>query len=133
LTSFAFVAGQVWILGKTILERRRSMPRVAIARLSSVPVGTHFLFDYPQPGEPRVLVRMGEREIVAFDQRCTHLSCPVVPDIERGRFHCPCHNGNFDLASGRPLSGPPRRPLPRVELELRGDEIYAVGVTERTT
>ena len=98
-----------------------------------MPVGGFLQFDYPGPGQPKLLVRIGEREVVAFDQRCTHLSCPVLPQVERGRFHCPCHEGNFDLATGRPLSGPPRRPLPRVELELRGGEVWAVGVTERTS
>ena len=36
--------------------------------------------------------------------------------------------------SSRPvLAGPPRRPLPLVRLELRGGEVYAVGVEARTT
>ena len=104
-----------------------------VARLDELPVGGFRQFDYPGPGQPKLLVRIGDREVVAFDQRCTHLSCPVLPQVERGRFHCPCHNGNFDLATGRPLSGPPRRPLPRVDLELRDGVVWAVGVTERTS
>lgn len=130
LTSLAFVAGQAWILAKSLLGRRRSYPAQAIARLSAVPIGGSFQFDYPRAGDPKLLVRLGEREVVAFDARCTHLSCPVLPQVARGRFHCPCHEGNFDLVSGRPLSGPPRRPLPRVQLELRGDQIVAVGIAK---
>ena len=130
LTSLAFVAGQVWILGKSLLGGGRGFPERAVARLSDLPVGTALQFDYPCPGEPKLLVRLSERELVAFDQRCTHLSCPVVPQVEQGRFHCPCHAGNFDLATGRPISGPPRRPLPKVSLEVRGDQIFATGVTE---
>ncbi|MDQ1349630.1 MAG: Rieske (2Fe-2S) protein [Acidobacteriota bacterium] len=133
LTSFAFVAGQAWILAKSLLGRRSSSPEAAIARLDEVPVGGFRQFDYPGPGEPKLLVRLGPSAVVAFDQRCTHLSCPVLPQVEQGRFHCPCHEGSFDLATGRPLSGPPRRPLPRVELELRDGVIWAVGVTERTS
>jgi Rieske Fe-S protein len=133
LTSFAFVAGQVWILGKSLLARRSGFPELAVARLSELPVGGSLVFDYPLPGQPKLLVRLSERELVAFDQRCTHLSCPVVPQHEQGRLHCPCHSGNFDLATGRPTSGPPRRPLPKVELELRGDQVFAVGVRERTS
>jgi Rieske Fe-S protein len=133
LTSLAFVAGQLWILAKTVFGRRGGFPEVAVARLSDLPVGAALQFDYPLPGEPKILVRLGENEVVAFDQRCTHLSCPVIPQVEQRRFHCPCHAGNFDLASGRPISGPPRRPLPKVELELRGDQIFATGVTERSS
>ena len=65
-------------------------------------------------------------------ERTARVTGPVVPQVERGRFHCPCHEGTFDLATGRPLAGPPRRPLPRVRLELRGDRVFAVGVEERT-
>jgi Rieske Fe-S protein len=133
LTSVAFAAGQAWILGKSWGRRRGAFPQAEIARIGDLAIGGTQQFEYPGPGQPKLLVRLGEREFVAFDQRCTHLSCPVVPQFDRGRLHCPCHNGNFDLATGRPLSGPPRRPLPRVELELRGDRIFATGVTERTT
>ncbi len=133
LTSFAFVAGQAWILAKSYLGKRVDRREVAVARLSQLPVGATLQFDFPGPGQPKLLVRLSEHELVAFDQRCTHLSCPVIPQPELGRFHCPCHSGNFDLATGRPISGPPRRPLPKVELEIRGDEIFAVGITERTS
>jgi Rieske Fe-S protein len=130
LTSFAFVAGQAWMLAKSLLARRPTHPGTVIARLGDVSVGGALQFEYPE-GEPKLLVRLGERAVVAFDARCTHLSCPVIPDVASGRFHCPCHQGWFDLASGRPLAGPPSRPLPRVRLEVRGDEIVATGV-ERT-
>ena len=64
--------------------------------------------------------------------RCTHLSCAVVPRPERGELHCPCHVGSFEMTSGRPVAGPPRRPLPRIALEVRGGVVYATGVEERT-
>jgi Rieske Fe-S protein len=37
----------------------------------------------------------------------------------------------FDLRTGRQLAGPPPRPLPRIALEIRGDEIFATGVEVR--
>jgi len=55
-----------------------------------------------------------------------------VPHVEENRIHCPCHQGYFDLASGRPIAGPPRRPLARILLEVRGGAIYATGVEWRT-
>ena len=56
----------------------------------------------------------------------------MIPQLGEGRLHCPCHNGYFDLATGRPIAGPPRRPLPRIKLEVRDGVIYATGVEERT-
>jgi Rieske Fe-S protein len=32
------------------------------------------------------------------------------------------------VEEGRPYAGPPTRPLPRVKLQQRGDEIYAIGM-----
>lgn len=63
---------------------------------------------------------------------CTHLSCAVIPRPAEGCFYCPCHEGRFDLRTGAPIAGPPRRPLTRIVLDLRGRDIYAVGVEERT-
>ena len=35
--------------------------------------------------------------------------------------------------TGAPIAGPPRRPLARIVLEMRGRDVYAIGVEERTT
>ena len=78
-------------------------------------------------------MRTGDATFVAYDQQCTHLQCPVVPAVESGRLHCPCHNGWFDLATGRPLAGPPRRPLARVTLEVRDGRVWATGIEEPTS
>jgi Rieske Fe-S protein len=131
LTSGAFAVGQLWIVAKSLFGRRRAAthpPPLAIARIDELPVGGAKTFHYPAGSTPRLLVRTAERGFVAYDQQCTHLLCPVVPAVESGRLHCPCHNGWFDLATGRPLAGPPRRPLPRVTLELRDGTVFATGV-----
>ena len=104
-----------------------------VAGLDDVPVGGILTFAYPGPEDDCVLVRSTENAFVAYGQKCTHLSCAVRPRVDEGVIHCPCHEGYFDLASGRPISGPPRRPLPLVRIERRGNEIYATGVEERTT
>jgi Rieske Fe-S protein len=52
--------------------------------------------------------------------------------VAEGLIHCPCHEGLFDLGSGRPVAGPPRRPLDLVHVQVRGTDIYAVGVEART-
>ena len=70
--------------------------------------------------------------LVAYSQSCTHLSCAVVPRLQENCMHCPCHEGYFDLQSGRPIAGPPRRPLPRIALEVRQRFVYATGVERRT-
>jgi Rieske Fe-S protein len=36
------------------------------------------------------------------------------------------------MAEGRPIAGPPRRPLPRIKLAVREGAVYAIGVELRT-
>src|SRR5215470_4123073 len=48
----------------------------------------------------------------------------VIPEPAQGRLRCPCHNGHFEINEGRPIAGPPRRPLPRIRLEVRDGVIY---------
>jgi Rieske Fe-S protein len=129
LTSVAFVVGQFWIVLKALLGRgEQKSAAVAIAAVDELEVGGAKTFTYPAGGTPKLLVRTGERTFVAYDQQCTHLLCPVVPAFSEGKLHCPCHNGWFDLATGAPLAGPPRRALPRVKLEVRGGRVYATGM-----
>ena len=133
LTSLAFTVGQFWIAAQSWWRRRRGAPAaIRLASLAEVPVGTTRLFAYPTEHDPCVLVRQADRTLVAYAQRCTHLSCAVLPRVDQGVIECPCHEGVFDLATGRPIAGPPRRPLSRVLLEVRGNEVFATGVDERT-
>jgi Rieske Fe-S protein len=129
LTSFAFVVGQAWIVTRSwIRGAGKSAAAVEIATLADLPVGGAKLFHYPTPLDPCLLVRVAEQEFVAFGQKCTHLSCPVIPRVAEGIFYCPCHVGSFDLKTGFPIAGPPRRPLPRVLVEIRDGRIFATGV-----
>jgi len=133
LTSVAFAAGQLWIAAENWLRRRRGEPdAVRLAALDDVPVGEARTFAYPTEHDPCVLVRTAERTVIGYSQKCTHLSCAVIPQVAGGVIRCPCHDGIFDLASGRPVAGPPRRPLSRIHLEIRGAAIVATGVEERT-
>jgi Rieske Fe-S protein len=133
LTSLAFVIGQLWILLQNFLRLRRgALPMRQIARLSDLGIGQSVSFAYPEAHDSCLLVRTGEQRFVAFSQKCTHLSCAVVPQPERNCFFCPCHEGKFDLETGKPMAGPPRRPLPRITLEILGDTIYATGVEVTT-
>lgn len=93
-----------------------------------LPAGSGHAVRDPSTGLPILVVRTEDGELRAYDQRCTHLLCPVhyEPRTEAGgvrraaSIHCPCHHGFFDPATGAPTAGPPRRALPR----------FAVGVED---
>ncbi len=72
-------------------------------------------------GVPILLARQGGK-VVAFDARCTHMGCPVLPEAGSTGLRCPCHAGRFD-ASGRPVSGPPGAPLTPLSVEEEGEQL----------
>jgi len=134
VTSAAFVIGQVWIGAQNAWRRHRGLPPVMkIASLSSLPVGATLVFQYPHEHDDCILVRVALDKFLAYSQKCTHLSCAVIPMVEKGVIRCPCHEGFFDLYTGRNIAGPPPRPLPRITLDVRGDDVYATGVEWRMT
>ncbi len=133
LTSLAFTAGQFWIVVQNFIRQRQGkLPLQKIADVAAVAIGGAVTFTYPQEHDSCLLLRTGENSFVAFSQKCTHLSCAVVPQPDKGRFHCPCHEGAFDMATGEPIAGPPRRPLPKINVEVRSGAVYATGIELRT-
>src|SRR5687767_349493 len=133
LTSAAFAVGQLWIGAQHWWRKRTSEALIQrVVSVDDVAVGAAVEFTYPNEHESCLLVRLSAAEFVAFSQKCTHLSCAVIPRPSEGSFYCPCHEGRFDLRTGVPTAGPPRRPLTRIVLDIRGRDVYAIGVEERT-
>lgn len=132
LTSGAFVAGQCWIAGMSVLEKSEPFARQRIADEAAVLPQGVVEFRYPTDHDPCLLIRLADGRLVAYGQKCSHLACAVIPRPEQGHLTCPCHNGYFEMAEGRPIAGPPRRPLPRITLEVVDGGIYATGVEYRT-
>ncbi len=108
--------------------KRSPEPRgTAIARVDEMPPGSARNFYFPTPHDPAVLIRLADGNFVAYDRRCTHLQCAVLWDAGRGQLVCPCHDGYFDAATGGVRAGPPRRPLPGIDLRVDGGVVYALG------
>jgi nitrite reductase/ring-hydroxylating ferredoxin subunit len=128
LTSLGMFVGNVWILVRSWVKKRRPPVERVIARVDEVPVRGVKAFAYPGPQDPCVLIRTDKRTWVAYQQKCTHLSCAVIWRPQKDRLECPCHDGAFAVDTGAVLQGPPPRPLPRVRLERRGAELVAVGL-----
>jgi Rieske Fe-S protein len=123
----AMAAGNVGIAAWTQLRSINTGEARRIVALADVPIGNTYLFHYPGDDDPAVLLRLGDRDVVSFSQKCTHLGCVVYFEAEEDRWHCPCHEGNFETRTGDVISGPPPRPLGRIDIEIRGDEVWAVG------
>jgi cytochrome b6-f complex iron-sulfur subunit len=95
-----------------------------VCKKDELPVGGTKSFVIQGSTIPYVLIRMENDDLRAYEQKCTHLSCAVYYKPGTGKIECPCHNGWFDAATGEVISGPPPRPLPRLDVVLKGDDIY---------
>lgn len=126
-TSGALFAGTAILAALGLVRRPEALPTAPVARVGEVPVGTARYFHYPGPEDEAMLLHLPDGQFVAYSQKCTHLSCSVYYQADRGRLYCPCHEGLFNPQTGEPTAGPPSRPLPRIVLRQEGDTLYAVG------
>jgi nitrite reductase/ring-hydroxylating ferredoxin subunit len=132
LTSFAFLVGTAAAAGRKIVKRMfsRDVAPIDVAGIGDVPVGGYKLFRYPTEADPCILVRLAEDQFAAFDQRCTHLSCPVFLDAAKKQLVCPCHAGYFSAEDGRALAGPAKRGLARLEVTAKDARIWVRRTAE---
>ncbi len=129
LVSLGLFTGTAGVFIRSLFEESAgSQAPVKIAEANAMAVGESKVFMIPGKKEPALMVRLAEDRYVAYGQKCTHLQCPVLWNKEKHKIICPCHNGAFDVEDGHVLYGPPERPLPQLELELKEDGIYYIGV-----
>ncbi|MCS6882733.1 MAG: arsenate reductase (azurin) small subunit [Oscillochloridaceae bacterium] len=112
-------------------------PRLKIATIADLQKGVFFA-TYPDQFSPVQILKLGvktvggvgpDEDIVAYSGLCTHMGCPVSYDPATRIFMCPCHYSYFDAAADAMLiSGPATQHLPRIVLEVEGQDIYAIGV-----
>jgi Rieske Fe-S protein len=81
----------------------------------------------PQLGGSEAFLRLSSDRgrVLAVEARCTHLGCPVRYVAQAREFVCPCHGGVFDFV-GKPIGGPPKRPLPELEVTVKHGHVYIV-------
>jgi Rieske Fe-S protein len=101
--------------------------RVEVADTKELAIGESKNFAYPTEDEPALLVRTPDDQYVAYNNKCTHLQCPVFYEHKENVLLCPCHKGYFDVNNGHPVAGPPQRELPKILLEVKNGKVYAVG------
>lgn len=119
--SGAVAAGTVGIAVWAEIDKPDPGEPRPLAPLDDVPEGDSFLFRYPSEDDPAILVHLPGGELVAYSQKCTHLGCVVFWKPETTELVCPCHEGFFAPRTGEPTAGPPERPLPRIDVEVRDD------------
>lgn len=106
----------------------KEYPHQRIVNVQDIAVGDSVGFYFPSEHDSAVLIRLEENKYVAYQNACTHLRCPVYWVKEENEMICPCHHGVFDVQTGVPTAGPPRRPLPGIEVKVEDGAVFAVKV-----
>jgi Rieske Fe-S protein len=100
-------------------------PGRVIAAISDVEPSSAVPYANATTGQPEVLVRLPDGRFVAYSAVCTHQGCTVAYQSQSRKLVCPCHGGTFDPARGAAVvAGPPPRPLPEVEIEIRDGKVF---------
>jgi Rieske Fe-S protein len=129
LVSFGLFLGTAGIFLRSLFQHAsETSAGEKVAELNDLSVGESRSFIIPGKKEPGIMVRLSEDQYVAYGQKCTHLQCPVLWNKEEKKLICPCHKGAFAIEDGRVLYGPPERPLPQLELVVKKDGVYYMGV-----
>ncbi len=129
------------VLGAPVKAVQANYPRKRIGSIKALKTGVPVEFAYPFDDVNNLLVKLGtpagggigpKRDIVAFNQQCTHMGGPLNGSY-KGEHQvlgpCPIHLTTFDLTRhGMVISGHGTESLPQILLETKGDDIIAVGV-----
>ena len=142
---------QVWagkskrsgMVSSAVTARTARYPRIKVGRLSALKQDKPVIIRYPgkAEGQKALLIKLGEpalggigpnRDVVAFNAFCTHQGGPLEDQYDaKNKIMGPCefHLSSFDLTRhGMMVSASAVQNLPQIVLELKGDDIYAVGV-----
>jgi len=106
-------------------------PYRRVGSLAEVPEGELRSFDLPGL---RVAVAHVENELFAFGDECTHEGCSLAEGTlgaQEDTVICPCHESEFDLATGEPIDGPAVDPVPVFAVRVTDDWIEIGPPTER--
>lgn len=128
LSSVGMAAGTTLIAAASSIGKPEIQAQpLKIGRVDDFKPGTAKAFEYPKKGQYSLLVRHEDGTFSAYGQKCPHLGCAVYYEHHKKLLECPCHEGFFNAKTGEVISGPPQRGLNVVELEIKDDEVWAIG------
>lgn len=118
------------LLGPLLQRQKQEWRRVA--GLNEIAIGetklVTYMDDNPLPWagvtakSAAWLRRETKDKFEAFSANCSHLGCPVRWVEKAELFMCPCHGGVYNK-DGTVASGPPPRPLTKLEIRVNKNDV----------
>lgn len=76
-------------------------------------------------GKVYAIYHLPDERFYASDGLCTHEQAELADGlVANGCIECPRHNGRFDVANGKAVRAPARKPLKTYSTERRGDRVF---------
>lgn len=105
-----------------------SYKRKKVGSLKQLKADKEFDFTYPDADSPCKAIVTSSGEVKAYSVLCTHKGCPTMYDANKKVFECPCHFSKFDAEkAGEMIIGQATAKLPKILVEIKGDDIIAFG------
>jgi nitrite reductase/ring-hydroxylating ferredoxin subunit len=94
---------------------------VKVGSMNDFPAGS---MKKVQVRDKDVLVANLSGEIYAIGDSCTHRHCSLSEGTIEGTIViCPCHEGRFDLTTGKVIASPPKSDEPPYQVKLQGSDV----------
>ncbi len=112
--------GETWVKLGSIEQFKSAVPQKAIFKYTSE---TDYTLAEKNGFVWIVADETQQERVSVLSAVCTHTGCNVAWQPGEEKFVCPCHEGRYDL-TGEVLSGPPPRPLTKLETRLENGERF---------
>ena len=94
---------------------------VTVASIEEVPPGERIVVEV---ADHYIALFNVDHSLYAIEDLCTHDDGPLAEGELVGIvIECPRHGAKFDITTGKVLSMPAIKPVPRYEVRIQGDEI----------
>jgi 3-phenylpropionate/trans-cinnamate dioxygenase ferredoxin component len=75
-------------------------------------------------GEPVAIVRVGDGDVYAIRDVCSHAEVPLSEgEVDGCTIECWLHGSRFDLRTGKPTGMPATEPVPVYPVKTEGDDV----------
>ena len=102
-------------------ENEKPVNEVTPPDARKLPAGAALMFKFGS--KPAMLIHHKDDKWVALFAVCKHLGCTVQYEPDKDRIYCACHGGVYNAYTGANVSGPPPKPLDRLDVKVTDDAV----------
>lgn len=102
-------------------DEKSKVTSLEVCKASDLPPGTGRNFRFGS--FPAILICTQDKQLHVYKAICTHLGCTVQFRVDKQNIYCACHGGEYDVATGKNIAGPPPKPLTALKAEIKDGKI----------